>query len=205
MLELRNITKDYVSGNNITHALKGISVNFRKNEFVSILGQSGCGKTTTLNIIGGLDRYTKGNLLINGKSTKQYKDRDWDTYRNHSIGFVFQTYNLIDHQNILKNVELALTISGVSREERKQRFYNVPIVVAYVDALKRYIGEEYTVTIILTSDYEPFIDYVSFEDTTEDVLGIEKKDLTDIEKLTEFFYKIIFDDEMQIVDSYNDG
>ena len=125
MLELRNIVKDYVSGNNVTHALKGISVNFRRNEFVSILGQSGCGKTTTLNIIGGLDRYTKGNLLINGKSTKQYKDRDWDTYRNHSIGFVFQTYNLITHQNILKNVELALTISGVSREERRQRAYQV--------------------------------------------------------------------------------
>ena len=129
MLELRNIVKDYVSGNNVTHALKGISVNFRRNEFVSILGQSGCGKTTTLNIIGGLDRYTKGNLLINGKSTKQYKDRDWDTYRNHSIGFVFQTYNLITHQNILKNVELALTISGVSREERKQRAYQVLKIV----------------------------------------------------------------------------
>ena len=129
MLELRNIVKDYVSGNNVTHALKGISVNFRKNEFVSILGQSGCGKTTTLNIIGGLDRYTSGNLLINGKSTKQYKDRDWDTYRNHSVGFVFQTYNLIAHQNILKNVELALTISGVSREERKQRAYQVLKIV----------------------------------------------------------------------------
>ena len=129
MLELRNITKDYVSGNNITHALKGISVNFRKNEFVSILGQSGCGKTTTLNIIGGLDRYTSGNLLINGKSTKEYKDRDWDTYRNHSIGFVFQTYNLIAHQNILKNVELALTISGVSKAERRQRAYDVLKIV----------------------------------------------------------------------------
>ena len=129
MLELRNIVKDYVSGNNVTHALKGISVNFRRSEFVSILGQSGCGKTTTLNIIGGLDRYTSGNLLINGKSTKQYKDRDWDTYRNHSIGFVFQTYNLISHQNILKNVELALTISGVSREERRQRAYQVLKIV----------------------------------------------------------------------------
>ena len=129
MLELRNIVKDYVSGNNVTHALKGISVNFRRSEFVSILGQSGCGKTTTLNIIGGLDRYTSGNLLINGKSTKEYKDRDWDTYRNHSIGFVFQTYNLIAHQNILKNVELALTISGVSREERRQRAYQVLKIV----------------------------------------------------------------------------
>lgn len=123
MLELKNIVKDYVSGNNTTHALKGISINFRKNEFVSILGASGCGKTTTLNIIGGLDRYTKGDLRINGKSTKKYTDRDWDTYRNHSIGFVFQTYNLIAHQSILKNVELALTISGVSKEERKKRAY----------------------------------------------------------------------------------
>ena len=137
MLELRNITKDYVSGNNVTHALKGISVNFRKNEFVSILGQSGCGKTTTLNIIGGLDRYTKGNLLINGKSTKQYKDRDWDTYRNHSIGFVFQTYNLIAHQNILKNVELALTISGVSKTERRQRAYDVLKIVGLAGMEKK--------------------------------------------------------------------
>ena len=123
MLELRSIVKDYVSGNNVTHALKGVSVIFRKNEFVSILGPSGCGKTTLLNIIGGLDRYTSGDLLIQGTSTKEYKDRDWDTYRNHSIGFVFQTYNLISHQNILKNVELALTISGVSKEERRERAY----------------------------------------------------------------------------------
>lgn len=124
MLELRNIVKDYVSSNNVTHALKGVSVAFRKNEFVSILGPSGCGKTTLLNIIGGLDRYTSGDLLILGKSTKDFKDRDWDTYRNHSIGFVFQTYNLISHQNILKNVELALTISGVSKEERRARAYS---------------------------------------------------------------------------------
>lgn len=121
MLELKNIVKDYVSGNNVTHALKGISISFRKNEFVSILGPSGCGKTTTLNIIGGLDRYTSGDLLIKGKSTKNYKDRDWDTYRNHSIGFVFQTYNLIPQTNVLGNVELALTIGGVSKEERQQR------------------------------------------------------------------------------------
>ena len=129
MLELRNIVKDYVNGNNVTHALKGISVTFRKNEFVSILGASGCGKTTLLNIIGGLDRYTKGDLLILGRSTKEYKDRDWDTYRNHSIGFVFQTYNLIFHQSILKNVELALTISGVSKEERRQRAYDALKIV----------------------------------------------------------------------------
>ena len=129
MLELRSIVKDYVSSNNVTHALKGLSVTFRKNEFVSILGASGCGKTTLLNIIGGLDRYTSGDLLILGKSTKDFKDRDWDTYRNHSIGFVFQTYNLISHQNILKNVELALTISGVSKEERKQRAYHALKIV----------------------------------------------------------------------------
>ena len=121
MLELRKIKKDYVNGDNVTHALKGLSVNFRRNEFVSILGPSGCGKTTTLNIIGGLDRYTSGDLIIEGKSTKNYSDRDWDTYRNHSIGFVFQTYNLIAHLNILGNVELALTIGGVSKEERRTR------------------------------------------------------------------------------------
>ena len=121
MLELKNIVKDYVSGNNVTHALKGITISFRQNEFVSILGPSGCGKTTTLNIIGGLDRYTSGDLLIKGQSTKNYKDRDWDTYRNHSIGFVFQTYNLIPQMNVLGNVELALTIGGVSKEERQQR------------------------------------------------------------------------------------
>ena len=121
MLELKNITKDYVSGDSTVQALKGISIEFRKSEFVSILGQSGCGKTTLLNIIGGLDRYTSGDLVINGKSTKKFKDKDWDAYRNYSVGFVFQNYNLIPHQTILSNVELALTISGVSREERKER------------------------------------------------------------------------------------
>ena len=121
MLELKNITKDYVLGDSTVQALKGISIEFRKSEFVSILGQSGCGKTTLLNIIGGLDRYTSGDLIINGKSTKKFKDKDWDAYRNYSVGFVFQNYNLIPHQTILSNVELALTISGVSREERKER------------------------------------------------------------------------------------
>ena len=121
MLELKNIVKDYYTGNLVTHALKGVSINFRRNEFVSILGPSGCGKTTLLNIIGGLDRYTSGDLIIEGKSTKEYKDRDWDTYRNHSIGFVFQSYNLIMHQSILGNVELALTISGVSKKDRRER------------------------------------------------------------------------------------
>lgn len=121
MLKLKNIKKTYVSGDEKVEALKGINIEFRKSEFVSILGQSGCGKTTLLNIIGGLDRYTSGDLIINGKSTKDFKDRDWDAYRNYSVGFVFQSYNLIGHQTVLSNVELALTISGVSRKERKQR------------------------------------------------------------------------------------
>ena len=121
MLQLKRITKNYLSGDNEVKALKGIDLEFRESEFVSILGQSGCGKTTLLNIIGGLDRYTSGDLLINGKSTKEFKDKDWDAYRNHSIGFVFQSYNLIPHQTVLANVELALTISGVGKEERRKR------------------------------------------------------------------------------------
>ncbi len=121
MLVLKNITKEYASGEEKLMALKGISFCFRKSEFVSILGPSGCGKTTTLNIIGGLDRYTDGDLVINGKSTKDFTDSDWDTYRNHSVGFVFQSYNLIPHQTILANVELALTLSGVGAKERKER------------------------------------------------------------------------------------
>lgn len=121
MLKLKNITKTYVSGDEKVDALKGIDIEFRESEFVSILGQSGCGKTTLLNIIGGLDRYTKGDLIINGKSTKDFKDRDWDSYRNYSVGFVFQSYNLISHQTVLSNVELALTISGVSKKERRER------------------------------------------------------------------------------------
>ena len=120
MLQLKNITKNYLSGENEVKALKGIDLEFRESEFVSILGQSGCGKTTLLNIIGGLDRYTSGDLIINGKSTKEFKDKDWDTYRNHSIGFIFQSYNLIPHQTVLSNVELALTISGVNKEERRK-------------------------------------------------------------------------------------
>ena len=121
MLSLKNIVKEYSSGDTKVQALKGISIDFREHEFVSILGQSGCGKTTTLNIIGGLDHYTSGDLIINGKSTKEFKDRDWDTYRNHSVGFVFQSYNLIPHQSVLANVELALTLSGVSKKERRER------------------------------------------------------------------------------------
>ena len=121
MLELKQIKKDYVSPAGTVNALKGIDLAFRNSEFVSILGQSGCGKTTMLNIIGGLDQYTSGDLVINGVSTKEYKDRDWDSYRNHSVGFVFQTYNLIPHQTVLQIVEIALTLSGVSNHERRQR------------------------------------------------------------------------------------
>ena len=121
MLQLIDVKKDYQTASQTVHALKGINLRFRRNEFVSILGASGCGKTTLLNIIGGLDHYTSGDLIINGKSTKMYKDRDWDVYRNHRIGFVFQSYNLIPHQTVLGNVEIALTIAGVSKAERKRR------------------------------------------------------------------------------------
>ena len=125
MLQLKNIVKTYVTGDMTQDALKGVSISFRENEFVSILGQSGSGKTTMLNIIGGLDRYTSGDLIINGVSTKKYKDADWDYYRNNSIGFVFQSYNLIPHQSVLANVEMALTLAGVSKKERKQRAISV--------------------------------------------------------------------------------
>ncbi|MGI5976502.1 MAG: ATP-binding cassette domain-containing protein [Candidatus Limivicinus sp.] len=121
MLKLKDIKKDYIAGDSVVHALKGINLEFRDSEFVAILGQSGCGKTTLLNIIGGLDQYSSGDLVINGKSTKNFTDSDWDNYRNHSIGFVFQSYNLIPHQTVLSNVELALTLSGIAPSERKQR------------------------------------------------------------------------------------
>ena len=121
MLQLKNVKKDYPAGDGTVHALKGIDLQFRESEFVSILGPSGCGKTTMLNIIGGLDQYTSGDLVINGVSTKAYKDRDWDAYRNHSIGFVFQSYNLIPHQTVLQNVELSLSLSGISKAERRRR------------------------------------------------------------------------------------
>lgn len=121
MLSLRKIKKTYIAGDSTVEALRGISIDFRKSEFVSILGPSGCGKTTLLNIIGGLDRYTDGDLYISGRSTKSFSDADWDSYRNHSIGFVFQSYNLIPHQSVLSNVELALTLSGVSKSERRER------------------------------------------------------------------------------------
>jgi len=141
MLELRNIKKDYITGDLTVNALKGINLSFRKSEFVSILGPSGCGKTTMLNIIGGLDKYSDGDLIIRERSTKDYKDRDWDTYRNHSIGFVFQSYNLIPHQTVLQNVELALTLSGVSKSERKERAKEALISVGLGEQLKKKPGE----------------------------------------------------------------
>ena len=137
MLQLKNITKDYKLGDEKIHALRGVSIDFRESEFVSILGQSGCGKTTLLNIIGGLDRYTEGDLIIGGKSTKEFKSSDWDTYRNHSIGFVFQSYNLIPHQTVLSNVELALTLSGVSKAERRKRAIEALEKVGLGDQLKK--------------------------------------------------------------------
>ena len=121
MLKLDNIVKVYETGGENVTALRGVSVCFRENEFVAILGQSGCGKTTLLNIVGGLDQYTSGDLVINGRSTREFRDGDWDAYRNHSIGFVFQSYNLIPHQSVLANVELALTLSGVGKAQRRRR------------------------------------------------------------------------------------
>ncbi len=141
MLELRNIKKDYPTGSETVHALKGVSLRFRNSEFVSILGPSGCGKTTMLNLIGGLDQYTDGDLVINGVSTKNYRDRDWDAYRNHSVGFVFQSYNLIPHQSVLQNVELALTLSGVSKAERRRRAKEALEAVGLGDQLKKRPGE----------------------------------------------------------------
>ncbi len=137
MLRLKNIVKEYDVGDEKVPALKGVSLEFRENEFVSILGPSGCGKTTLLNIIGGLDKYTSGDLIINGVSTTQYKDRNWDSYRNHSIGFVFQSYNLIPHQTVLSNVELALTLSGVSRKERRRRAVEALEKVGLKDQIKK--------------------------------------------------------------------
>ena len=137
MLRLTNITKDYLSGDNTVHALRDVSLRFGKSEFVSILGPSGCGKTTLLNIIGGLDRYTSGEMAVAGVPTSAFHDRDWDTYRNHSIGFVFQSYNLIPHQTVLANVELALTLSGVGKAERRKRAEEALRKVGLEDQLKK--------------------------------------------------------------------
>ena len=137
MLKLTNIVKSYLAGSTKVEALKGISIEFRKNEFVSVLGQSGCGKTTLLNIIGGLDQYDSGDMSINNRSTKNFKDKDWDSYRNHSIGFVFQSYNLIPHQTVLSNVELALTLSGVSKSERRRRAEEALAKVGLSDQLNK--------------------------------------------------------------------
>ncbi len=137
MLQLKNIHKDYLSGSGTVEALRGIDLQFRSSEFVAILGPSGCGKTTMLNIIGGLDQYSSGDLVINGRSTKHFKDRDWDAYRNHSVGFVFQSYNLIPHQSVLQNVELALTLSGVSRQERRKRAKEALEQVGLGDQLRK--------------------------------------------------------------------
>ena len=137
MLQLKGIKKDYVTGGETVKALKGINLCFRKSEFVSVLGQSGCGKTTLLNIIGGLDKYTEGDLFINGISTKNFKDRHWDNYRNHSVGFVFQSYNLIPHQTVLQNVEIALSLSGVSKRERRKRAKEALQMVGLSDQLKK--------------------------------------------------------------------
>lgn len=137
MLELKNIYKDYPAGSGIVHALKGVDLQFRQSEFVSILGPSGCGKTTLLNIIGGLDQYTQGDLVINGRSTKDFKDRDWDSYRNHSVGFVFQSYNLIPHQTVLQNVEIALTLSGASRKVRRKKAIEALEAVGLGDQLRK--------------------------------------------------------------------
>lgn len=141
MLELKNLKKDYPAGGDTVHALKGINLQFRQSEFVSVLGPSGCGKTTMLNIVGGLDKYTEGDLIINGKSTKDFKNRDWDTYRNHSIGFVFQSYNLIPHQSVLQNVELALSLSGVDKSERRKRAKEALEKVGLGSQLKKKPGE----------------------------------------------------------------
>lgn len=137
MLVLKGIKKEYTAGDTTVMALKGVDIAFRENEFVSVLGPSGCGKTTLLNIVGGLDHYSDGDLIINGRSTKEYKDHDWDTYRNHSVGFVFQNYNLIPHQTVLANVELAMTLTGVSKAERRQRAKEALEKVGLGDQLKK--------------------------------------------------------------------
>ncbi|MGM9609371.1 MAG: ABC transporter ATP-binding protein, partial [Eubacteriales bacterium] len=141
MLTLTNIRKDYGTDSDTVHALRGVSLRFRPHEFVAILGPSGCGKTTLLNIIGGLDHYTDGDLVIGGVSTKEYKDHDWDVYRNHRVGFIFQNYNLIPHQTVLANVELALTLSGIPKSERRLRATEALTQVGLGDQLKKKPGQ----------------------------------------------------------------
>ncbi len=137
MIQIKNIVKNYTSGDMVVKALKGISINFRENEFVSILGQSGCGKTTLLNVLGGLDKYDEGNIKINGKSTKDFKDKDWDAYRNHYIGFIFQSYNLIPHLTVLENVEIALSIAGISKKEKREKSLNALKKVGLIEQIKK--------------------------------------------------------------------
>ena len=137
MLTLRQITKVYSGGEMKVNALRGIDLEFGESEFAAILGPSGCGKTTLLNIIGGLDQYTEGDLIIRGKSTKEFRESDWDTYRNHAVGFVFQSYNLIPHQTVLANVELALTLSGIARDERRRRALEALDKVGLADQVKK--------------------------------------------------------------------
>jgi len=137
VIQIKNIVKNYLTGENQVQALKDVSINFRNNEFVSILGPSGCGKTTLLNIVGGLDKYTSGDIIINGISTKEYKDKDWDSYRNHYIGFIFQSYNLINHLTILENVELALSIAGMSKSEKRKKAIKALKEVGLDDKLKK--------------------------------------------------------------------
>ena len=137
MLTLKQITKVYSGGEMQVNALRGINLEFPESEFAAILGPSGCGKTTLLNIIGGLDQYTDGDLVIRGKSTKQFRESDWDTYRNHAVGFVFQSYNLIPHQTVLANVELALTLSGIGREERRRRAIDALEQVGLADQIRK--------------------------------------------------------------------
>ena len=162
MFQLKGIKKDYIVGENKVNALKGIDLNFRDFEFVSILGPSGCGKTTLLNIIGGLDSYTEGDLLIDGVSTKDFKNRHWDNYRNHNVGFIFQSYNLINHQSVFSNVELSLVLQGASKEERKNRVLESLKRVGLENGFKR----EYRPYLKVMSDLQ--IELPILEDGTFD-------------------------------------
>ena len=184
MLQLKNITKNYLSGDNEVQALKGINIEFRENEFVSILGQSGCGKTTLLNIIGGLDRYTSGDLIINGKSTKEFKDKDWDTYRNHSVGFVFQSYNLLPSLTAIENIILSMDISKVKVNNKKEKALSLMKSVGLSEnqakrkILKLSGGEQQRIAIARSLSYNPKIIIADEptgnldKDTENDILNI---------------------------------